>query len=291
MRQYDRIKSQHPGCLLLFRMGDFYELFDEDAVTAHRALGITLTERTSGQPMAGVPFHAVEGYLRRLVEQGYRIAVCEQLQDPAEAKGVVERGVTRVLSPGTLVDETLLDDSRANRIAAALITGTGNEARAAVAAVELSTGEFTVEECDAALLEDVLARIGPSELLLPEGDHEDTDRPAARAARALGCPALEVPGWMFRPADAVALLKEHFGVRTLESFDLSDDAPSATAAGALLRHLIDTQRGLGTDPAASGGRSVRPLAHLRPPRRCNREHRGMQGVHRARVGEQSSHTR
>ncbi|PHX78882.1 MAG: DNA mismatch repair protein MutS, partial [Planctomycetaceae bacterium] len=170
MRQYDRIKSQHPGCLLLFRMGDFYELFDEDAVTAHRALGITLTERTSGQPMAGVPFHAVEGYLRRLVEQGYRIAVCEQLQDPAEAKGVVERGVTRVLSPGTLVDETLLDDSRANRIAAAWITGTGNDLRAAVAAVELSTGEFTVEECDAALLEDVLARIGPSELLLPEGD-------------------------------------------------------------------------------------------------------------------------
>ena len=123
MRQYDRIKSQHPGCLLLFRMGDFYELFDEDAVTAHRALGITLTERANGQPMAGVPFHAVEGYLRRLVEQGYRIAVCEQLQDPAEAKGVVERGVTRVLSPGTLVDETLLDDSRANRIAAAWITG------------------------------------------------------------------------------------------------------------------------------------------------------------------------
>lgn len=269
MRQYDRIKSQHPGCLLLFRMGDFYELFDDDAITAHRALGITLTERTSGQPMAGVPFHAVEGYLRRLVEQGYRIAVCEQLQDPAEAKGVVERGVTRVLSPGTLVDETLLDDSRANRIAAAWITGTGASARAAVAAVELSTGEFTVEECDAALLEDVLARIGPSELLLPEGDHEDADRPAARAARALGCPALEVPGWMFRPADAVALLKEHFGVRTLESFDLSDDAPSATAAGALLRHLIDTQRGLGTDPSASG-RTVRPLAHLRPPRRAGR---------------------
>ena len=269
MRQYDRFKREYPGCLLLFRMGDFYELFDEDAVTAHRTLGITLTERTKGQPMAGVPFHAVEGYLRRLVEHGFRVAVCEQVQDPAEAKGVVERGVTRVLSPGTLVDETLLDDSRANRIAAAWITGTGAGACAAIAAVELSTGEFSVEECDAALLEDILARIGPSELLLPEGDHEDADRPAARAARALNCPTLEAPGWMFRPADAVAVLKEHFGVRTLESFDLSDDAPAATAAGALLRHLLDTQRGLGTDPAATS-RSVRPLAHLRPPRRAGR---------------------
>ena len=85
MRQYDRFKREHPGCLLLFRMGDFYELFDEDAVTAHRALGITLTERTKGQPMAGVPFHSVEGYLRRLVEQGHRVAVCEQLQEIGRA--------------------------------------------------------------------------------------------------------------------------------------------------------------------------------------------------------------
>ena len=269
MRQYDRFKREHPGCLLLFRMGDFYELFDEDAVTAHRALGITLTERTKGQPMAGVPFHSVEGYLRRLVEQGFRVAVCEQLQDPAEAKGVVERGVTRVLSPGTLVDETLLDDSRANRLAAVWASGTAPDAPAAVAVAELSTGEFTVEECPLALVDDVLARLGPSEVLLPEGDHEDADRPAARLARTLGCATLELPGWVFRAADACATLKEHFGVRTLESFDLAEDGPAATAAGALLRHLVDTQRGLGADPTATG-RAVRPLAHLRPPRRGGR---------------------
>ena len=133
MRQYDRFKREHPGCLLLFRMGDFYELFDDDAVTAHRALGITLTERTKGQPMAGVPFHSVEGYLRRLVEQGFRVAICEQLQDPAEAKGVVERGVTRVLSPGTLIDECLLEDARANRIASVAVDGD----RAGIAAIGL----------------------------------------------------------------------------------------------------------------------------------------------------------
>ena len=106
MRQFARFKRQHPDCVLFFRMGDFYEMFDDDAVLAHKALGITLTQRTEGIPMAGVPYHAVEGYLRRMIEQGYRVAVCEQIQDPKEAKGVVDRAVTRVLTPGTLVDES-----------------------------------------------------------------------------------------------------------------------------------------------------------------------------------------
>jgi DNA mismatch repair protein MutS len=262
MRQYDRFKREHPGCLLLFRMGDFYELFDEDAVTAHRALGITLTERTKGQPMAGVPFHSVEGYLRRLVEQGHRVAVCEQLQDPAEAKGVVERGVTRVISPGTLVDETLLDDARPNRIACACAVGD----RMGVAAIELSTGEFTVEDCDAAAFDDALARLAPSELLLPERTQGSEPGSGAPAPRAPACPVVHGPSWMFRAQDAAALVKEHFGVRTLEAFDLRDDDPSTAAAGALLRHLLDAQRGVGTEPGAPAP-AGRPLAHLRPPRR------------------------
>ena len=118
MKQYVRFKTEHPECLLLFRMGDFYELFGEDAVVAHEALGITLTERTKGMPMAGVPHHAMEGYLRRLVEGGYRVAICDQVQDPKEAKGVVDRAVTRVLTPGTLVDESMLDDAAPNHLAA-----------------------------------------------------------------------------------------------------------------------------------------------------------------------------
>jgi len=262
MRQYDRFKREHPGCLLLFRMGDFYELFDEDAVTAHRALGITLTERTKGQPMAGVPFHSVEGYLRRLVEQGHRVAVCEQLQDPAEAKGVVERGVTRVISPGTLVDESLLDDARPNRIACAC----ESDGRAGVAAIELSTGEFTVEDCDAAALPDALARLAPSELLLPERAPGPESRPGSPFREASACATVHGPAWMFRAQDAAALVKEHFGVRTLEAFDLRDDDPSTAAAGALLRHLLDAQRGVGTEPGAPPPPG-RPLAHLRPPRR------------------------
>jgi DNA mismatch repair protein MutS len=263
MRQYDRFKREHPGCLLLFRMGDFYELFDEDAVTAHRALGITLTERTKGQPMAGVPFHSVEGYLRRLVEQGHRVAVCEQLQDPAEAKGVVERGVTRVISPGTLVDETLLDDARPNRIACACAVGD----RMGVAAIELSTGAFTVEDCDAAAFDDALARLAPSELLLQERIPGQDTGPGAPAPGTPACPVVHGPSWMFRAQDAAALVKEHFGVRTLEAFDLRDDDPSTAAAGALLRHLLDAQRGVGTEPGAPAPPG-RPLAHLRPPRRA-----------------------
>ena len=268
MRQHDRFKREHPGCLLLFRMGDFYELFDDDAIVAHRALGITLTERTKGQPMAGVPFHAVEGYLRRLVEQGHRVAVCEQLQDPSEAKGVVERGVTRVISPGTLVDEALLDDARSNRIAAAWIDPSP-AGRAGLAAIELSTGEFLVDRCDAALLPDALARLAPSELLVPESRTDDEREALRPAMAAAGCASAEGPAWMFRGPDAARVLREHFGVRTLEPFDLSDDDPAATAAGALLRHLLDAQRGVGADPSMPAP-SKRPLGHLRPPRRVAR---------------------
>ncbi|MEM8725618.1 MAG: hypothetical protein AAGE86_08860, partial [Pseudomonadota bacterium] len=118
MRQYHRFKEQHPGCLLLFRMGDFYELFFDDAVTAHQTLGVTLTQRTEGVPMAGVPYHAVETYLRRLIAAGHRVAVCDQVEDAKQAKGVVKRDVTRVITPGTLTDETLLDAAAENPLAA-----------------------------------------------------------------------------------------------------------------------------------------------------------------------------
>jgi DNA mismatch repair protein MutS len=131
MRQFARFKQAHPDCILFFRMGDFYEMFDRDAVLAHKLLAITLTERSKGLPMAGVPFHAAEGYIRRLVAMGHRVAVCEQTQDPKDAKGIVERAVTRVLTPGTLVDETLLDASAANRVVAVSIDG----AEASIAAI------------------------------------------------------------------------------------------------------------------------------------------------------------
>ena len=150
MRQYARFKQAHPDCILFFRLGDFYEMFGRDAVLVHKLLSITLTERTKGLPMAGVPFHSAEGYIRRLVAMGHRVAVCEQMQDPKDAKGVIERAVTRVLTPGTLVDETLLEAGCANRVVAIAIDG----AEAHLAAIEVSTGAFTVHSSPIALLGD-----------------------------------------------------------------------------------------------------------------------------------------
>ena len=130
MRQYHRFKQQHPGCILLFRMGDFYELFYDDAELAHKVLGVTLTQRTEGIPMAGVPFHSIESYLRKLLQAGYRVAICDQIQDPSEAKGVVDRDITRVVTPGTLTDDTLLEEGQENPLAAVVFHGAGKAPRA-----------------------------------------------------------------------------------------------------------------------------------------------------------------
>jgi DNA mismatch repair protein MutS len=254
MRQYDRFKRAHPGCLLFFRMGDFYELFDEDAVTAHKALGITLTERTKGVPMAGVPFHAAEGYLRRLVEQGFRVAVCEQVQDPKEAKGVVERAVLRVVTPGTLVDDSLLDAGESNRVAA-MVPAT-NDRAGALAWAELSTGAFACVELTNSELIDEIARLSPAELLLPEGTEASPALAAAAPAR------LERAGWTFAPRDGGDLLRKHFGVASLSGYGLQDEGAAAGAAGALLRYMLDTQASVAGDAG---------LRHLQPPRPLARE--------------------
>jgi len=258
MRQYFRFKSEHPGCLLLFRMGDFYELFDDDAVTAHKALGITLTERTKGVPMAGVPYHAIESYLRRLIERGFRVAVCEQIQDPREAKGVVDRAVTRVLTPGTLVDESLLDESVSNLAAAVVPLDTG----AALAVAELSTGAFSVCLVDSAALPGELARRSPRELLVSDAIDEHDRGRWRRMAEASGAALSERPGWHFRAADAAELLRRHYGVARLEGFGLLDDDPRTAAAGALLAFLLESH---GQSAHGAAG-SARPLSHLRPPR-------------------------
>ena len=164
MRQYARFKKQHPSCVLFFRMGDFYEMFDEDALLVHKALGLTLTERTPGVPMAGVPHHSVESYIARMLAQGHRVAICDQIQDPKDAKGVVDRAVTRVLTPGTLVDEALLADDAPNTLVAVSLDG----AAAHLAIVEVSTGAFELATCDANDLADELTRRAVSETLYCE---------------------------------------------------------------------------------------------------------------------------
>ncbi len=263
MRQYERFKREHPGCILFFRLGDFYEMFDDDAVRAHRILGITLTQRTAGIPMAGVPFHSAEGYLRRLVEHGERVAVCEQVQDPKDAKGVIERAVVRVVTPGTRVDDALLDASTRNAVAAAVVMGS----RAAIAVAELSTGQFETVACDASAVADELARVGVNELVIADAA-QGPNGLLADLAKPLGAAVTLRPPWTLAREEADACLRRHFGVHSTSAWGL--DEACVCAAGGLLAYLLETQSGLALDGAAGTAAGVRSLAHLRPPHAVDR---------------------
>ena len=244
MHQYRTFKDAHPECVLFFRMGDFYEMFDEDARVVSKAIGLTLTQRGNGLDMAGVPHHAAEGYLRRMVEQGFRVAVCEQLEDPATAKGIVKRGVTRVVTPGTLVDEFLLDESQSNMLGAMR----QDDGVVSIAMVELSTGSFELHRCNANRLDDTLERLGLSEVILC-----DDDEAIQNHAKRLGIAVTTRPSWMFANDEGVTLLQSQFNVTTIEGFGLDQDNAYVGAAGALLAYLQQTNDG-GTN-----------LHHLRPP--------------------------
>ncbi len=265
MRQWKRCKEAHPECILLFRMGDFYELFFDDAVRASKAIGLTLTERTSGVPMAGVPYHQLENYLRRLIGAGFRVAVADQLQDPKDAKGVVERGVTRVVSSGTLVDESLLDAGAPNRVAAVWIEpGSG---RAGVASVEVSTGAFIVRTLSADGLGDELARLGAREVIFANVLDGRVPEVIDAAASALGAACTPRQPWQFREDEADEALRERFGVASLDAFSLSRGDPALPAAGALVRFLEETQLPDAESTRASDRARRVSLAHLSPPRR------------------------
>ena len=299
MRQYHRFKQQHPGCVLFFRMGDFYEMFHDDAKLAHRVLGVTLTQRTAGVPMAGVPYHAVEGYLRRMIQAGYRVAICDQVEDASQAKGVVERDVTRVMTPGTLTDESLLEEGRPNPLAGVCFLGAGSEkrgargegdkskvegrmsdgggGRVAVAWAELSTGSFEIAAFDEDEVVDELARIAPRELLVCENADGDIPGRAKALADAVGCAAIGRPAWQFRSGEAAEALKKQYGVTRLSGFGLDEEDPALAAAGAVLMYLIETQcvgRDREPDAASNNGDAAAktsPLSHLQPPRRYQRD--------------------
>src|SRR3954454_13176397 len=173
MRQYRDFKSQYPGYVLFFRMGDFYEMFWEDAKVCNKVLGVALTSRNKGSPdeipMAGVPFHAVENYLRKMITAGHKVAICEQMEDPALAKGVVRREVVRLMTPGTLTDEALLDGRADNYVAAvAFNVTTDNGYRAGLAWVDLSTGACIATSGSEGQVLDEIARLQPAEVLVPE---------------------------------------------------------------------------------------------------------------------------
>lgn len=262
MQQFHRFKKQHPGCVLFFRMGDFYEMFHDDAELAHRVLGVTLTQRTEGVPMAGVPYHAVEGYLRRMIQAGYRVAVCDQVEDATQAKGIVKRDVTRVVTPGTLTDESLLADEQVNTLTAIAFH---DDDAVSAAWAELSTGTLSVGTWSPDTLIDELARVRPTELLFCETATGDVPPRVQRVIEALDCAATGRPAWQFRQAEAVDVLKQQYGVAQLGGFGFADDDPGLSAAGAVVAYLIETQR-----TSAAGDDEAR-LNHLQPPRRYTRD--------------------
>jgi len=244
MQQYQRIKAEHQGEILLFRMGDFYEMFSEDAKLGSKILGLTLTSRNNGAagrvPLAGVPVKAVEGYIAKLVAAGCKVAICEQVEDPKKAKIIVKREVTEVLTPGTVMNENLLEATTNSFLACAHRAGE----RAALAWLDLTTGEFFLATAPLTRLGDELRRIGPRELLLegidglPEGPRGQANVPLLEAAcekpSGLGCHCTWLEDWRFDRATCVEGLKKHFGVATFNGFGIEDDDPALVSAGVLL---------------------------------------------------------
>ena len=237
MQQYLRLKAQYPDVLLFYRMGDFYELFYEDARRAARLMDITLTQRgqSAGEPipMAGVPFHALDSYLARLVRKGESVAICEQIGDPAKSKGPVDRQVVRVVTPGTVTDEALLDERRDTLLAAVL----RKDDRYGLAWLDLAAGRFSIVESrgDESLAGE-LERLKPAELLLPENQLAAVEPHARGAATRLRAP------WHFELASASRLLTDQFGTLDLRGYG-ADSLPLAIgAAGALLQYVRDTQK-------------------------------------------------
>ncbi len=273
MRQYAAVKKEHPTALLFFRLGDFYELFFDDAIVAAKELQITLTSRNKEKgiavPMCGVPYHAAEGYIGKLIRKGFKVALCEQMEAPSAAKKLVRREVTRVMTPGTAADSSLGSDENNFLAALAQVTDRTGEVRVGFAALDLSTGEFRATEFsgEGALrrVQDELEQLRPKELLYgstaplfessgtagkeqpsfarPESPGRlSSHKPSPRAAGAT-CTETPLEDWIFAPDHALPLLENHFGVLSLEGFGLAGRTAAAAAAGAILYYVRSTQRG------------------------------------------------
>jgi DNA mismatch repair protein MutS len=246
MRQYFEAKRQYRDAIVFFRMGDFYEMFYEDALTAARALELTLTSRSKDSsggaiPMCGVPYHAADGYIARLVKKGFRVAICEQTEDPKKAKGLVRREVVRVVSPGTLTDAGYLE-SRESAFLMAIAPDSGQSGYGA-ALLDLSTGEFTTTEYagpDARqALADELVILQPREILVPTGSEEPAALASELRLTARVTPADE---WTFESESARRALVDQLRTRSLDGFGLEGHIPAIRAAGALVQYLKDTQK-------------------------------------------------
>lgn len=236
MQQYLRIKADYPDLLIFYRMGDFYELFFDDAVRAAKLLNITLTHRghSAGKPiaMAGVPFHAAESYLAKLVKLGESVVICEQLGDPATSKGPVERGVTRIITPGTVTDEALMDERQDNILA--VLHYQNN--KYGMATIDISSGDFSIQECDTA--DDFISeisRVNPAELLISEDSNLETLHTMLNKVKRR-------PPWEFELHSAITQLCEQFETQDLDGFGVMPYQTALQAAGCLLQYIKYTQR-------------------------------------------------
>ncbi len=242
-RQYLQLKRQYPDCILMFRLGDFYEMFNEDAKIASEVLDIVLTSRGEGVdkwPMCGVPYHSVEGYVAKLLDAGYTVALADQVEDASQARGLVRREVVRVITPGTVVEPSMLSDATNNYLVAVV----GHSGRVGIAAVDVSTGEFIATEVSGNITDDSvtteLARLNPAEILVPKTMVRDE---AARQVLERTGARLTVRGDLdFLAAEAEARVKEQFRVATVEGFGLADKPVALGAAGAVLAYLQEVHR-------------------------------------------------
>ncbi len=236
MQQYLRIHDQYADCLLLFRLGDFYELFFEDAKTASRELELTLTGKDCGleerAPMCGVPYHSVNTYIEKLIEKGYKVAICEQMEDPALAKGLVERDVVRVITAGTVTDPSMLEDKTNNYLMCVYLEGK----KAGIAYADVSTGEFFVMEPELNMLRAQIVRVNPMEVIC-------NDPPELTSLTGTDIRGLNgQPRIWFQRKNAEDTLYEHFHLNQLTSLGLNDKKQATCAAGALLKYLHETQK-------------------------------------------------
>ena len=233
MQQYHEAKSRYPGMLLLFRMGDFFETFEEDAELISRVLGLTLTSRDNNIPMAGVPAKSIEVYLRKLLQAGHRVAVCDQVEDAALAKGLVKRDVTRVVTPGTVTEDEMLEPGRPNNLVA-LLPG---KSCYGVAWVEVTTGEFFAADVTLERLPDELNRLNPAECLWPDGSLSNVPE---TITAVLNRTLTGRPDWTFDGDTARGVLFKHLHVITGGGFGFRDEQPALVAAGALVIYLQET---------------------------------------------------
>ncbi len=247
MKQFHQFKRKYPDCILFFRMGDFYETFYEDAEICSRVCGLALTSRSKGEnpiPLAGVPYHAVEGYLKKMLQASYKVAVCEQVEDPKTAKGVVKRDVVRIVTPGTLTDDILLNAKEDNFLCSVSL---GTKQEDAISWVDISTGHFFVQQLPEKSLLDELLRLNPAECLLADRRGElfdaETRKLAKDIAQLTKAIVTERPAWYFDPYQARQRLLKHFGTTTLEGFGISDgDDGLICPAGAIIEYLNETQK-------------------------------------------------